>query len=265
MIICLRFDIDTKFGLVDKTLPLLDLLDRWGMKATFFCVMGPEPHLLDIIRFRLLDRSPKQSIVLAERGGLAKLIKSVLLPGGVGFKHPSYFREIVARGHEVQPHGWKHILWQRNFQNLDIREVISRIKEEYIKIMGVPPQGFSSPGRVYSATSMRVLDEAGFLYQADMDGEAPFRPPGYCHWQVPVTFYRTFRRLRGEGLTDTQISTLICQHLSEARDYACLYEHPESLFEPDYRILETVFEHIRASDMTCLRLNDLVKKLNSSD
>ena len=52
--LALRFDIDSRFGLVDRTPRLLQILDRYGVRATFFCVMGRDPQLLEGLYYRYL-------------------------------------------------------------------------------------------------------------------------------------------------------------------------------------------------------------------
>jgi peptidoglycan/xylan/chitin deacetylase (PgdA/CDA1 family) len=245
MKLCLRFDIDSEFGLVDRVPPLLDVLDEFGAKATFFCVMGPEAHLGDLVQYRLLSRMPRRKFRVRRRGGVWRTLRSVAFPGRVGCGHADRLRAIRDRGHEVQPHGWKHITWQRGLRHLDVGVELQKIVREYTGIFCTPPLGFASPGRTHTPESMKRLDEAGFLYHGDLDGPAPFRPTGARHWQIPITLFTTIGELFDIGLSGSEVKAHLTGHLYPGRAFACLYNHPEELFERELEVLREILADVR--------------------
>jgi peptidoglycan/xylan/chitin deacetylase (PgdA/CDA1 family) len=247
-VINFRFDIDTRRGLVERVPPLLDLLDAAGIRATFFCVMGPEANLWEIVRLRLLaDRDRKSPLNVEAKGGALRIAKAALLPRGVGAKNPALLREIVDRGHELGPHGWSHIQWQRNLESIDVREHLHRSLEAYEAVIGAPPIGFASPGRTCNAEALEAFDEAGLAYAGDLDGTVPFRPAGYRHLQLPITRFETIAQMRSRGLPDDAIVDAYIGDLETNPEYCCLYEHPDDLDEAGLSIFERVFAHVRAN------------------
>jgi peptidoglycan/xylan/chitin deacetylase (PgdA/CDA1 family) len=243
--ISFRFDIDTRRGLVERVPPLLDLLDAAGIRATFFCVMGPEANLYEIVRLRLLaDRSRKSPLNVRAKGGALAVAKAALFPRRVGIANPDLLRQIVARGHELGPHGWSHIRWQRDLEAIDVEEHLRRSLAAHERIIGKPALGFASPGRTCNPRALRAFDEAGLLYAGDLDGLRPFRPEGLRHLQLPITRFETIAQMRARGLTDDEIVATYVGDLDANPEYCCLYEHPDDLDDRGLGIFERVFAEV---------------------
>lgn len=258
--LALRFDVDTRAGLVDRTPPLLDLLDRHGLRATFFVVMGREAHLGEIVRLRLLaPKDSKSPLNVAAKGGPLKVLKAALLPRGVGHRHPELLREIVRRGHELQPHGWSHIQWQRNLPAIDVREHLDRSRA-VLRSIGVEADGWASPGRSCDERVLRALDDAGLRYGGDLDGTAPFVPTGHRHLQLPITRFETLAQLRARGLTDDGIVELLLQDVAGSADYCCLYEHPDDLGPAELAVFDRVFAEVVRSGREVVTLGEVARR-----
>jgi peptidoglycan/xylan/chitin deacetylase (PgdA/CDA1 family) len=246
-VINFRFDIDTRRGLVERVPPLLDLLEGAGIRATFFCVMGPEANLWEIVRLRLLaGRDRKSPLNVEAKGGALRIAKAALFPRGVGASNPALLRDIVDRGHELGPHGWSHIQWQRNLEAIDVRAHLRRSMQAYEDVLGTAPVGFASPGRTCDGRALRAFDEAGLRYAGDLDGTVPFRPEGHRHLQLPITRFETIAQMRSRGLSDDAIVEAYLGDLVANPDYCCLYEHPDDLDEAGLAIFERVFAHVRS-------------------
>ncbi|MEX1178974.1 MAG: polysaccharide deacetylase family protein [Nitriliruptor sp.] len=256
--IAFRFDIDTRRGLVDRVPPLLDLLDEHGIRATFFCVMGPEANLAEIVRLRFLaPREAKSPLNVGAKGGVAKLALAALAPRKVGIGNPDRLRDIVARGHELQPHGWSHIQWQRNLDAIDVREHLRRAIRTQETIVGAPVTGFASPGRSCNEDALRAFDEAGLVYGGDLDGEVPFVPAGHDHLQIPITRFETIAQMRRRGLSDEQIVASYLDHVDERRQFTCLYEHPDDLDDAGLAIFGEVFRGVRERGLEPVTLSEV--------
>lgn len=256
--IAFRFDIDTRRGLVDRVPPLLDLLDEHGMRATFFCVMGPEATLAEIVRLRFLaPKDAKSPLNVGAKGGLFKLGLAALAPRKVGIANPDRLRQIVVRGHELQPHGWSHIQWQRNLDAIDVREHLRRAMATQESIIGRPVTGFASPGRSCNDEALRAFDDAGLTYGGDLDGDAPFVPDGHRHLQIPITRFETIAQLRRRGLDDDAIAASYLDHVDERPDFCCLYEHPDDLDDAGLAIFGEVFRGVRERGLAPVTLSEV--------
>ena len=242
-----RFDIDTRRGLVHGVPPLLDLLDHHGLKASFYCVMGPEANIVEIVRLRLLaNSSTKSKLNTSARGGPLSVLRAALLPGVVGSAHPELLRRIVEKGHELQPHGWSHIQWQRNIERIDMRDHLEKAMTSLTEILGERPTGYAAPGRTWNAESLTAYDEAGIAYSGDLDGVLPFRPDGYQHLQLPITRFETLAQMRVRGLTDDDIVETFRTDIASNPAYCCIFEHPDDLTGRELAIFDRLFSHVTA-------------------
>ena len=254
----LRFDIDTKRGLVHGVPPLLDLLDDHGLKASFYCVMGPEANLIEIIRLRLMaDRSSKSPLNTSARGGPFAVLGTALMPGVVGSAHPDLLVQIVDRGHELQPHGWSHIQWQRNIEHIDVDEHLQKSLNSLGEIIGHRPVGFAAPGRTWNAESLSAFDDAGLAYSCDMGGTQPFRPEGYRHLQMPITRFETIAQMRTRGLSDQDVVDAYISDIASNPAYCCIFEHPDDLTSRELTIFERLFGHVRHEQIETATLGEI--------
>ena len=245
----LRFDIDSNYGLTRRVPPLLDLLDKYGLRATFFCVMGTDPSIPEIVRLRLRAKKTEKpagsgphAVGLKWRQ-LRKILYTLLRPRRVGSGHEDLLRQIAARGHEVYPHGWSHIQWQRNLDRIDAQEHLDLCIRSHREIFGIAPAGFASPGRVVNETALGAFDTMGFQFSGDLDGKAPFYPEGRACMQIPVTWFVTIDELRGGGLADGEIAEALAGHVLE-REFSVLYEHPDNIYGAELAVLDRFYSII---------------------
>lgn len=257
--IALRFDIDTYKGLIERTPHVLGLLEKHGFKATFFCVMGYEANLIDIMRLRIFfkNKQKKGKINIGKKGGIFALAKTALFPKGVAIKNGSYLEMIKNKGHEIQPHGWKHITWQRDLENLNVEEEFNKINNVYMKIFNTKPKGFAAPGRSTTQKSLEMYDKLNLLYSGDMDGHAPFRHSDYKHLQIPVTYFKTIDQMRAEGKSTRQIIDKYIGVIDTNTEYCCFYEHPDNLFDEELEVFDTVYKYISDTNRPVLTHSEI--------
>lgn len=253
--ICFRFDIDTRRGLVERVPPLLELLDEHGIRATFFCVLGREANLVEIVRLRFLaPKEAKSPLNVGAKGGLVRLALAALWPRRVGTAHPELLRDIVGRGHELGPHGWSHIRWQRDLANVDVATVLGRCLDTQRELVGVDAAGWASPGRSWDTRVLEAIDGAGLVYGGDLDGARPFRPDGSAHLQLPVTRFETIAQMRRRGLSDAAIVDAYLGDIDANPDYCCLYEHPDDLDDAGLAIFGRVFAEVAGRGLATVTL-----------
>ena len=103
-------------------------------------------------------------------------------------RHPEVAAAIVEAGHEVVSHGWRWIDYQGVGEKVE-REHIRLAVESLTRVTGSRPLGWYT-GRVSSNTRRLVVEEGGFLYDADAyNDDLPYWTvvSGKPHLVVPYT------------------------------------------------------------------------------
>jgi len=140
--VCLSFDVDTVslwLGSEDAT-----AVSRGEFGAVAV------PRILD-----LLDRFDAPA--------------TFFVPGTTAEVYPDVVREIVARGHELGHHGWRHESPARLTEDEE-RVVLVKGLEVLASVTGVTPSGWRSPAWYTSPHSIPLLIEHGFAYDSSMMG-----------------------------------------------------------------------------------------------
>ncbi len=75
-------------------------------------------------------------------------------------------RRIVAEGHEVANHSFKHETWLHLYTKQEISDEIDKAHDCIKKVTGQEPKGFRGPGFSWSKTLLEVLAEKKYLYDA---------------------------------------------------------------------------------------------------
>ena len=105
---------------------VLDVLDRHGLKITFF-IVGKDTELED-------DRK--------------------------------YLRMITERGHEVGNHSYHHESWLQSYSYDEIEKEIREAEEAIEKVTGQRTIGFRGPGFSWSNDLLNVLESRGYVFDA---------------------------------------------------------------------------------------------------
>ena len=103
-------------------------------------------------------------------------------------RHPEAAAAIVEAGHEVVSHGWRWIDYQDVSEKVE-RDHIRRAVESLTRVTGSRPLGWYT-GRVSPNTRRLVVEEGGFLYDADAyNDDLPYWTvvAGKPHLVVPYT------------------------------------------------------------------------------
>jgi len=113
---------------------------------------------------------------------------SVFAVGMALLRHPEAAAAIVAGGHEVVSHGWRWIDYQPVDEAVE-REHIRLAVEGLARVTGSRPLGWYT-GRLSPNTRRLVVEEGGFLYDADAyNDDLPYwvEVAGRQHLVVPYT------------------------------------------------------------------------------
>lgn len=105
---------------------VLDLLDQWNFRITFF-IVGQDAALT---------------------------------------KNKDFLREITARGHEVGNHSFHHEAWLQKYSKVQLREEIDSAEDVIANTTGKKPVGFRGPGFSWSPDLLKVLTERKYLFDA---------------------------------------------------------------------------------------------------
>jgi len=220
-----------------ESLPvLLDMLNRHGIKATFFVATGPDNiarnmtnniNPLNIIRKKAFKRYGRTIF----NGLLFK--RQVQESKNIGL--------ILDAGHELGLHGYDHYNWMNHLDSQSMEELsalILRGCELFEQAFGFYPKSFASPGFTVNSRFLSVLDDFGFSYSSDFIGECAFYPEiegKVCRTlQIPVSM-RSIGEQEESGLSDNQILEGVMDKLSRSSPFV-FYCHPsyEPVFKPAF-------------------------------
>lgn len=87
--------------------------------------------------------------------------------------YPDALREIVARGHGLGLHGWRHEQWA-SLAAADERDILARGVRAFAAL-GLDPRGFRPPGGELNSRTPALLREAGLRWCSPAGGAAGVR------------------------------------------------------------------------------------------
>jgi peptidoglycan-N-acetylglucosamine deacetylase len=96
------------------------------------------------------------------------------VPGHTALAYPDLVRSIRDAGHELGHHGWVH----EPLSELDAareREVLQRGLDALDRVAGIRPTGYRAPNVDVSVSTVEILLEHGFVYDASFSG-SDFEP-----------------------------------------------------------------------------------------
>ena len=195
MMLGLRVDVDTLFGLSRGVPRLLSLLDELNLKATFFLPMGPDRigrNVKRIVKETGLVRSlVSYSRIYSWQTLLAGTVVETADFSQAGVKMMSRIKRM---GHDVGVHSFDHFRWQNDVGQFSRNELVTDFQkciEGYRSIFEEMPRCCAAPGWKTTELSLSVEDGLGFEYASDTRGFAPFYPVfngmSLKTLQVPVT------------------------------------------------------------------------------
>ena len=244
MQIGLRIDVDTFRGTRLGVPTLCRILEKHGIKASFFFSVGPDNmgrHLWRLLRpafFRKMLRTKATRLY-----GWDILFKGTVWPGPViGKRLAPIIRATADQGHEVGLHTWDHHAWQADIDTMDTEAVyqsLHRGVQLLTEILDHAPTCSAVPG--WKCNDLVLQEKCRFLfrYNSDCRGHSVFSPMIENQIlfppQIPVTLPTYDEVIGHQGVTE--------------RNYN---EHLFSLLKPDGLNVLTI--HAEVEGIICADL-----------
>jgi undecaprenyl phosphate-alpha-L-ara4FN deformylase len=179
--IALKVDVDTLRGTLEGVPALLQLFDKYQVRATFLFSLGPDHTgraLRRVFRPGFLTKVRRTSV--ASHYGLKTLMYGTLLPGPhIGHRAGHVMREVAAAGHEVGIHCYDHIRWQDFVAKKNAewtRREMQRAVDAFQEVFGRKADVIGAAGWQINAHALALEEAFGFRYASDVRGESAFYP-----------------------------------------------------------------------------------------
>jgi undecaprenyl phosphate-alpha-L-ara4FN deformylase len=181
MEVALKVDVDTHQGIGEGVPRLAKMLATEGISATFFVAMGPDNSGRAIWRaFKNPGFISKMRRTRAtSMYGWRTILSGTILPSrAIALAYPQILRDLIRMGFEVGVHGYDHVRWQDNLDDLgeaQIAEEIDDAFEVYRAVTAAPAQCFAAPGWRINSSALKILDAKDLAYRSDTRGRSPYR------------------------------------------------------------------------------------------
>jgi len=191
--VALKVDVATYAGTRDGVPKLLDILEDFGIKATFYFSLGPD-NSGKAVR-RIFTRKGFLGKALRTKALTACSLKTMfygtLLPAPrIAAAFPEILLETRGKGHETGIHCWDHVKWDDLLPWLPkpvTAMELGKAGSKFEDIFGRRARTTAAPGWQVSEDSLEVQDAMELLYCSDCRGRTPF---------YPVVAGRTFKTLQ---------------------------------------------------------------------
>ena len=270
----LKVDVDTYLGTLNGVPALLELFERYKVKATFLFSVGPDNTgraIRRIFRKGFLQKVGRTSVV--SHYGIRTLMNGVLKPGPhIGKRASHIMRQVVAQGHEVGIHCYDHVLWQDFVAGKDLawtRGQMQKALEAFTDALQKPPQTIGAAGWQLNRHVIALEEEMGFKYASDVRGREPFMPSmegirSNCV-QIPTTLPTLDEIIGSDGIDSSNCWETILDKSREPLPHGHVYTlHAELEGLKLIPAMEKLLEQWQASGFEMVTLNELHGSLDQS-
>jgi peptidoglycan/xylan/chitin deacetylase (PgdA/CDA1 family) len=239
--------VDGYYGLVEGVPRLLKLFDEYKLKTTFYVNIGREASLIRILKYyinELFEKGKKESGVknTFKRYTRAQIIKTLLLRRKIGGGNSKLLKEIEKRGHKVEPHCWSHLEWSRNFEKMDYKKEIKKMKKNFLNTLEKEPKSFAPPMWRIDNRTLKALSEEGFETICVLEKDVKnLQVPSRIKLDI-LTFDKTPEELLNEGKSETEILEIYEKEIKKKN--ANLYFHADYEGRNGIKLFEKILKKI---------------------
>jgi peptidoglycan/xylan/chitin deacetylase (PgdA/CDA1 family) len=179
--ISLRVDVDTLEGSLKGIPALLRLLDKHGMRASFYFSFGPDNSGKALRRvFRKGFLSKMRRTNAGKLYGMRTMMYGTLLPAPVIWKRAAAeMRAAKEAGHEVGIHAWDHVQYHDLLDRKSrkwLEAWYAQAHQAFGTVFGEKAKGAVSPAWRCNDATLEIQEGYGLDYAGDCRGSAPFYP-----------------------------------------------------------------------------------------
>lgn len=182
----LRIDVDTFRGTRDGVPALVDILQRYGVSASFFMSVGPDNMGRNL--WRLLKPAFLHKMLRSKAASLYGwdiLLRGTAWPGPIiGDRLRSQVRLPFEAGHEVGLHAWDHYTWQTGIDKFAPNALATHLQLGFDKlhaINGAKPTCSAAAGWRCNEAALLAKEHFQFRYNSDCRGDSIFSPVASSH------------------------------------------------------------------------------------
>ncbi|HCR36096.1 TPA: hypothetical protein DIU22_03595 [Candidatus Woesebacteria bacterium] len=252
----LRVDVESERGIKEGIPPLLNLLKKHNIKASFYVSMGGESNILELLKYRKsLESSMERNVSV---WSLRDKFRMAFFPKDFVTINRDILKLILEEGHELGIHGWKHREWTRGLNMIDIEKTVDKSVSKYEKLFGKKPISFSAPGFNSNEKVLKILRTRGIKFMSDFPGESVKIYDGIKNIPITITGKKQspiIEYLVSLGKNDDEIFDEIKEKIIN-KNIASMYVH--CLFEARFKIplLERIFEFVKKEKIKTRRIID---------
>jgi len=220
----LRVDVDTLDGTLQGIPNLLRLLDRHGLRASFYFSLGPDSSGKAIRRiFRKGFFEKMRRTNAGQLYSWRTMMYGVLLPAPIIHQRAaSQMRSVLEAGHEVAIHAWDHVQYHDLLDRKSrqwLSDWFSSAHGAFEKVFGFPARGAVSPAWRCNDTTLELQEAYGMAYAGDCRGTRPFYPivkgQTLNTLQIPTTLPTMDELLGLEGRGPQEVNAEILELIRE--------------------------------------------------
>ena len=270
--VVLKVDVDTYLGTLHGVPALLELFERYDVKASFLFSVGPDNTgraIRRVFRKGFLQKVGRTSVV--SHYGLRTLMNGVIKPGPhIGKKAAFVMRCAAAAGHEVGIHCYDHVRWQDFVAGKDLkwtkREMDKALKA-FKDALQMDPQTIGAAGWQLNRFVIALEEQMGFAYASDVRGREPFYPSmegqsSTCI-QLPTTLPTLDEIIGSDGIDSSNCWETILEKSREQLPCGHVYTlHADKEGMKLMPVMEKLLEQWKAAGFGFLTLQQLHASLD---
>ena len=270
--VVLKVDVDTYLGTLHGVPALLELFERYDVKASFLFSVGPDNTgraIRRVFKKGFLQKVGRTSVV--SHYGLRTLMNGVLKPGPhIGKRAGHVMRQVAAAGHEVGIHCYDHVLWQDFVAGKDLgwtQREMAKAFAAFKNAVQMAPQTIGAAGWQINRFVIDLEEQLGFNYASDVRGREPFSPTmeglGSNCIQLPTTLPTLDEIIGSDGIDSSNCWETILERSREKLPYGHVYTlHAELEGMKLMPVMDKLLEQWKASGFEMITLQQLYASLD---